>query len=102
MRTMNGTCRSPVGNEFGDYGGSYVCSSVSAMSKGKSGTHGHGELATYATTPARIFASSLSTSTEWTTFLIVDAYHRPPLAVGTPSMLSVAAMAFSDLPSACS
>jgi hypothetical protein len=50
----------------------------------------------------RTFASSLSTSTEWTTCLIVEAYHLPPRAVATPSSFSAAAMALSDLPAACS
>ena len=38
-----------------------------AQCRRKSFTHGHAELATYARSPERIFASSLSTSTEWTT-----------------------------------
>jgi hypothetical protein len=88
---LNGTCRSPTGNRVREDGGSLFVN-PSAQSRGTS-THGHRKLATYARTCERIFASSVSTSTEWTTCLIVEAYHLPPLAVGTSSSFNAAAMA---------
>jgi hypothetical protein len=56
----------------------------------------------YAGTPERRIASCWSTATERTTWLIVEAYHLPPLAVGLSSAFRGTAMALSDFPPACS